>query len=292
VTCGEPKSYRSDRPPSGAASPRRLSYTTVVRGQLAMNVIPIPVLQDNYSYLIVDEETRQAAVVDCVEVDPVLAEVGRQGVQLTAILTTHHHWDHSGGNDALLERVSVKVYGYGPDRERIPGLTDGLDDGDSFALGSLTGQAIFIPAHTSGHLAYHFPSEHVVFTGDTMFAGGCGRLFEGDAAQMIGSLARLADLPDDTRVYCGHEYTENNLKFAATLEPSNRALQEKLRAVRDLRAAGQPTVPSTIASEKATNPFLRVDSSELQQTLRTRFPDLPTDPISLFAKTRALKDQF
>jgi hydroxyacylglutathione hydrolase len=257
-----------------------------------MNVTPIAVLQDNYSYLIVDQETRQAAVVDCVEVDPVLAEVERQGVQLTAIFTTHHHWDHSGGNDALLERVDVKVYGYGPDRERIPGLTDGLDDGDSFVLGSLKGQVIFIPAHTSGHLAYYFPSEHVVFTGDTMFAGGCGRLFEGDAAQMMGSLARLADLPDDTRVYCGHEYTENNLKFAATLEPSNRALQEKLHAVRDLRAAGQPTVPSTIASEKATNPFLRVDSSELQQTLRTRFPDLAMDPISLFAKTRALKDQF
>jgi hydroxyacylglutathione hydrolase len=257
-----------------------------------MNITPIPVLRDNYSYLVVDDETRQAAVVDCVEVDPVLAEVARQGVELTAVLTTHHHWDHSGGNEALLAQKKVRVYGYGPDRDRIPGLTHGLDAGDTFGLGSVTGRAIFIPAHTSGHIAYHFPSEGIVFTGDTMFAGGCGRLFEGNAAQMMSSLARLAELPDDTLVYCGHEYTETNLRFALTLEPSNRALQEKLEAVRKLRAAGKPTVPSTIASEKATNPFLRIDSPELRRSLLARFPEVGTDPVSLFAKTRALKDQF
>src|SRR6185503_19619993 len=138
-----------------------------------------------------------------------------------------------------------------------------LRDGDSVAVGKLAGRVLLIPAHTSGHVAYHFPAERAVFTGDTLFAGGCGRLFEGDAAQMMRSLAKLAALPDETRVYCGHEYTEKNLRFAAELEPSNRPLSEKLATVQALRRQGTPTVPSTIAEEKATNPFLRTDSQEL-----------------------------
>ena len=150
-----------------------------------------------------------------------------------------------------------------------------------------------IPAHTSGHVAYHFPDEAAVFTGDTLFAGGCGRLFEGDAAQMMRSLGRLAALPDGTRVYCGHEYTEKNLRFAAQLEPRNRALAEKLARVQALRRDGKPTVPSTIGEEKATNPFLRTDSAELAASVRERVPDLPPgDPVALFAAVRALKDRF
>jgi hydroxyacylglutathione hydrolase len=257
-----------------------------------MDVIPIPVLQDNYSYLVIDEETREAALVDCAEAEPVLAEVRRRGVSLTSILATHHHWDHVGGNEDLLANVSLRVYGFREDRSRIPGLTHGLADGDTFNVGSLTARAIFIPAHTSGHLAYYFPAEGVVFTGDTMFSAGCGRLFEGDAAQMMASLGRLAALPDETRVYCGHEYTEKNLQFAQMLEPSNRALAEQLEAVRRLRAAGKPSVPSTIRSEKATNPFLRVDSPELQTTVRRHFPELRADPVDVFAKARLLKDRF
>src|SRR5262249_52095612 len=155
------------------------------------------------------------------------------------------------------------VFGSADDAPRIPGITDRLHDGDPVEVGALRARVILIPAHTSGHVAYHFPTERAVFTGDTLFAGGCGRLFEGDAAQMMASLGRLAQLPDDTRVYCGHEYTEKNLRFAVGLEPGNRALQEKLGAVVALRKAGRPTVPSTIAEEKATNPFLRTRSPEL-----------------------------
>ena len=257
-----------------------------------MDVVPIPVLQDNYSYLVIDPATREAAVVDCAEVEPVLAEVDRRGVKLTAILATHHHWDHIGGNEALLAALPLRVYGSRDDAGRIPGLTDGLAEGDGVSVGTLAGRAIFIPAHTSGHLAYYFPREGAVFTGDTLFAGGCGRLFEGDAAQMMSSLAKLAALPPETRVYCGHEYTEKNLRFAQTLEPGNAALAEKLDAVRRLRAEGRPTVPTTVRSELETNPFLRTASPELQATLRARFPDLGTDPVKIFAKTRALKDQF
>ncbi len=257
-----------------------------------MEVVSIPVLDDNYSYLVIDPKTREAAVVDCAETEPVLAEVESRGVTLTSILTTHHHWDHVAGNEALLAMVGLRVYGYGEGRARIPGLTDRLNAGDTFTLGSLTGRAIFIPAHTSDHLAFYFPAEAVVFTGDTLFAGGCGRLFEGDAAQMMSSLAKLSELADETQVYCGHEYTEQNLRFALTLEPKNADLQKRLETVRKLRGAGKPTVPTTIAAEKATNPFLRWNSPELQATLRARFPDLPADPVAVFAKTRELKDRF
>jgi len=257
-----------------------------------MDVVPIPVLQDNYSYLVIDPKTGDAAIVDCAEADPVLAEVERRGVTLTSILATHHHWDHIGGNEALLAQRKLRVYGYREDDGRIPGLTHGLAEGDEVVVGSIPGRAIFIPAHTSGHLAYHFPGQGVVFTGDTLFAGGCGRLFEGDAAQMMSSLAKLAALPPHTQVYCGHEYTEKNLRFAATLEPGNRALLQKLEAVRQLRAQGKPTVPTTIESERATNPFLRTDSPELRATLHARFPELGADPVEIFARVRALKDQF
>jgi hydroxyacylglutathione hydrolase len=187
----------------------------------------------------------------------------------------------------------LSIYGSAEDGPRIPGLTHPVRDGDAVEIGGLRGRVILIPAHTSGHVAYHFPADKAVFTGDTLFAGGCGRLFEGDAAQMMSSLGRLAMLPDDTRVYCGHEYTEKNLRFAAQLEPGNRKLAEKLSAVEGLRRQGRPTVPSTIAEEKATNPFLRVDSPELSASVRARVGDLPAgDRTALFAAVRGLKDRF
>jgi len=167
-----------------------------------------------------------------------------------------------------------------------------VQDGDRIELGSLGAQVIFIPAHTTGHIAYHFPREAAVFTGDTLFAGGCGRLFEGDAAMMIRSLSKLSVLPDDTRVYFGHEYTEKNLRFARTLEPDNPDLRDKQAWAEAQMRRGATTTPTTIASEKATNPFLRWQSPELRATLKGRFPDLPMDDVSVFAKTRALKDAF
>jgi hydroxyacylglutathione hydrolase len=255
-----------------------------------MKVIPVPQLTDNYAYLVIDESTHQAGIVDCAEAEPVLQAVARQQVTLSAVLPTHHHYDHVGGNQDLLAaepRLSV----YGVD-QRIPGLTERVKDGDHIRVGTLEARVIFIPAHTTGHIAYYFPRQQAVFTGDTLFAGGCGRLFEGDAAMMIRSLSKLSVLPDDTRVYFGHEYTEKNLRFALTLEPHNAALREKHAWAQAQVKGGGTTTPTTIGSEKATNPFLRWDSAELRATLKQRFPDLPMDDVSVFAKTRALKDAF
>lgn len=255
-----------------------------------MKVVPIPQLMDNYAYLVIDEGTRDAGIVDCAEADAVLKAVTREGVTLTTILPTHHHFDHVGGNADLLAALpDLAVYGFD---DRIPGLTRQVRDGDSIRVGKLEARVIFIPAHTSGHIAYHFESERSVFTGDTLFAAGCGRLFEGDAAMMIASLSKLLALPDETAVYFGHEYTEKNLRFARRLEPNNadiRAKHEWAVAQNEKRA---PTTPTTIASEKQTNPFFRWRSPELRRTLHQQFPDLPMDDVSVFAKTRALKDNY
>lgn len=255
-----------------------------------MRVIPIPQLMDNYAYLVVDESSNEAGIVDCAEAQPVLAVVQSEGVDLTAILPTHHHFDHVGGNEDLLAaKPGLTVYGFD---ERIPGVTQRVNDGDRITLGSLEARIIFIPAHTTGHIAYYFEHDKAVFTGDTLFAGGCGRLFEGDAAMMIKSLSKLLVLADDTRVYFGHEYTEKNLRFALTLEPKNEALQSKHRWSQTQNGTGAATTPTTIASEKETNPFLRWGSEELRATLSQRFPDLPMTDVAVFAKTRALKDAY
>lgn len=259
-----------------------------------MDVVPVPQLSDNYAYLVVDPATHTAAVVDCAEAAPVLEAARHRGVALGTVLATHHHYDHVGGNaDLLASLPDLQVYGSAGDAPRIPGITHRVNDGDVVEVGDLRGRSILIPAHTSGHVAYYFPDAKAVFTGDTLFAGGCGRLFEGDAAQMMASLGKLAALPDDTRVYCGHEYTLKNLQFAHELEPNNEALTRKLAAVEALRRDGKPTVPSTIGEEKATNPFLRVDSPELAASVRARVPDVPAgDRVALFAAVRALKDRF
>jgi hydroxyacylglutathione hydrolase len=260
-----------------------------------MRVVAVPQLLDNYAYLAIDDATGVAGVVDVAEAESVLAAARREGVKLEAVLSTHHHFDHVGGNSDLVAQMKptrLRVYGYKGDAGRIPELSDPLDDGAEFKLGALTMRAVFIPAHTRGHLAYYVPSANAVFTGDTLFAAGCGRLFEGDAAQMKRSLARLAALPDDTEVYCGHEYTQRNLEFAAMLEPSNLDIAARRRVVDQLRAAGRPSVPSTIAIEKRTNPFLRSGSAELRAEVKRRMPATGDDEVAVFAATRALKDAF
>ena len=255
-----------------------------------MRIVQIPLLRDNYGYLVVCEKTNQAAVVDPSESGPVIRQVEKEKVTLKAILNTHHHRDHTGGNTGLLEHWALEVYGHTVDKERIPGLTHPLDEGDEIVIGELKAKVLFIPGHTKGHIAYLF--EYRLFCGDTLFAAGCGRLFEGTAEQMHNSLSRLQQLPPDTLVYCGHEYTEKNLQFATTVEPDNRKVSEKLQRVRSLRAKGISTVPSTMAEEKETNPFLRWDSREIQDNLKKSLPNMGLDAISVFARLRELKDQF
>ncbi len=258
-----------------------------------MAIHVVPQLADNFAYLVSDDGSRQCAAVDCAEADKVLAAAEGLGLSLVAVLTTHWHPDHSGGNEDIVRRLAgLRVYGARAEGGRIPALTNPVEDGDRIRVGSLEARVIGIPAHTNGHVAYYFASLGAVFTGDTLFVGGCGRVFEGGAATMLESLGKLAALPDDTRVYCGHEYTEKNLRFALTLEPGNQALKAKYERVREMRAQGRWTVPSTIGEEKLTNPFLRTASPELMATLKRQDPALGSDPVAIFARAREMKDRF
>lgn len=255
-----------------------------------MNIVQIPLLRDNYGYLIVCPKTNSAAIVDPSEAEPVLARVAQEKTTLRIILNTHHHRDHTGGNEGLLARHQLEVCGHQSDQGRIFGLTRGVNEGDDVAVGELRGKVFFIPGHTTGHVAYLFGNN--LFCGDTLFTAGCGRIFEGKPEQMHGSLKKLMALPDDTKVYCGHEYTENNLRFAMTIEPSNDKLVSRFARVQALRARGLPTVPATLEEEKLTNPFLRWDSKEIQTNLKVGAPGLKNDPVAIFARMRKLKDAF
>lgn len=258
-----------------------------------MAIVAVPQLRDNYAYLVIDDASKQCGVVDCSEADKVLAEIARRGLKLVAVLPTHWHPDHVGGNEDLVRAVpGLKVYGARAEGGRIPALTDGVDDGDEITVGPLRARVIGIPAHTSGHIAYYFPALKAVFTGDTLFIAGCGRVFEGKAETMVTSLRKLAALPDDTQVFCGHEYTEKNLQFALTLEPNNPALKAKYEWTKKVRAEGKFTIPSSIGDEKLFNPFLRTDSPELRANLKKIAPHLGDDPVAIFAKARELKDRF
>jgi hydroxyacylglutathione hydrolase len=266
-----------------------------------MRVERIPTLNDNYTYLILDEGAGEAAIVDAPEAEPVIRRVEQLGVRVSKILSTHHHFDHTGANPDLAKRFGAPVVGHVSDSRRIPGFTQGVEEGDRVSVGNLEAEVLHVPAHTRGHIAYVFPG--AVFCGDTLFAGGCGRIFEGTPELMYRALnEKLGRLPDDTRVYCGHEYTETNLRFALHVEPGNEATQARMRSVQDRRAKAAPdwhdateaemTVPSSLAEERATNPFMRVDSPEIRQTVQRAHPHSPTDPISVLGRIRAMKDSF
>jgi hydroxyacylglutathione hydrolase len=258
-----------------------------------MPIVTVAQLSDNYAYLVIDDGSKECAVVDCAEADKVIAAAKSHGAKIVAVLTTHWHGDHSGGNHDMASRLpGIKVYGASAEGGKIPALSNPVADGDQVRIGALEGRVIGIPAHTNGHVAYYFPTLSAVFTGDTMFVGGCGRVFEGKASTMVASLKKLASLPDSTQVYCGHEYTEKNLRFALTLEPGNEALKKKHQWCLKTRAENKFTMPSTIADEKKTNPFLRTESSELRANLKKRYPSVGDDPIAIFAKVRELKDHF
>lgn len=254
-----------------------------------MRVEIVPCLRDNYAYLVSTAEGNECAVIDPSEALPVERALERHGLTLKAILNTHHHHDHVGGNSELkLNRRGLEVFGHSSDRGRIPEQTQFLEHEEGFEVVGLKFSVMHIPGHTTGAIAY--VTEGAVFTGDTLFAAGCGRLFEGTPSDMFESLNRkLARLPDDTRVYCGHEYTLNNLRFAASLEPSNEAVLRKLEQVRAWTSRGEPSVPSTLADERATNPFLRTESLELRRSLGL---SETADSVRVLAETRAAKDKF
>jgi len=247
-----------------------------------------PCLADNYGYLLHDAESGATAAVDTPDADEILVQLDASGWRLTHIFNTHHHSDHAGGNLALKRATGCTIVGPRADAARIPGLDVAVGEGDVVALGAHRATVYDTPGHTRGHIVYHFVAARAAFVGDTLFALGCGRLFEGTPGEMWRSLQKILRWPDDTRLYCAHEYTASNARFALTVEPQNRALRERNAAVTALRAAGKPTVPSTLGEERATNPFLRPQSVDLRATIA-----LPNaDDVDVFAKTRALKDAF
>jgi hydroxyacylglutathione hydrolase len=268
-----------------------------------MRVIPIACLSDNYAYLLVQGadaagSPKPAAIVDPSEAGPVLAALAAYQsehgpLDVGAILDTHHHPDHVGGNVGVVEALGIKrVYGYLSDKGRIPAQTEFLEDGATFTIGSLHVRAIHIPGHTLGAVAYVVTepgSDPVVFTGDTMFVGGCGRIFEGDPAMMHASLQKIAHLDPRARIYCGHEYTESNLRFAAHVEPSNEATRSAQTRAAATRKDGKPTVPSVLGDELTYNPFLRPNSAEIRRTLG--ISEAASDADALGAIRKA-KDNF
>jgi hydroxyacylglutathione hydrolase len=255
---------------------------------MALEVHMFPCLSDNYGFLIHDGEAGVTAVIDTPEVTPINAALEEKGWQLTHILNTHHHFDHAGGNEELKAKWGCTVVGAANDAARIPGIDVQVSDGESLAFGNTQAQIFETPGHTSGHIVYYFADDGIAFVGDTLFALGCGRLFEGTPDQMWSSLKKLMALPDDTVVYCAHEYTQSNAAFALSVEPGNAELVARSEEIDRLRAAGEPTVPTTIGLEKATNPFLRPDSANLQATVGMEEGDL----VAVFAETRRRKDSF
>ncbi len=237
----------------------------------SLEIARIPVLSDNYVWLVHEPGSGETAVVDPAVAEPVLAEAEARGWRITQIWNTHWHPDHTGGNAAIKAATGALVTGPAAEAARIPTLDRQVREGDRLTLGPVEAEVLEVPAHTAGHIAYHLPSEEVVFVGDTLFAMGCGRLFEGTAEQMHSNLRRLAALPPETRAYCAHEYTLSNGRFAVTVEPGNEALARRMAGVEAARAAGEATVPTTIALELATNPFMRASSAaELAELRRAK----------------------
>jgi hydroxyacylglutathione hydrolase len=251
-----------------------------------METVLIPCLADNYSYLLHDPASNSACVVDPAEADKVAATLEARGWTLTHILNTHHHFDHVGGNEGLKARYGATVFAPQDESAPIPGMDVGVTPGGKIPFGGHMFEIIATPGHTAGHVAFHCPGTDQVFVGDTLFSMGCGRLFEGTAVQMWASMQRLMALPDSTKIYCGHEYTQSNAHFALSLEPGNQDLQTRAAEVDTLRAQGQPTLPSTLDLEKRTNPFLRPHSAEIRQTLNMK----GADDTAVFAEIRRRKD--
>lgn len=253
-----------------------------------LEIVQFPCLSDNYGFLLHDPSSGLTAAIDTPDADEIASQLDRRGWTLSHILNTHHHADHAGGNLALKARYACRIVGPRADSSRIPGIDLGVGDGDRFEFGRARIEVVETPGHTRGHIVYYVPDAAAAFVGDTLFAMGCGRLFEGSPEQMWNSLQKIMRWPDETRIYCAHEYTLANARFALTVDPDNAALVARAREVAALRRQGRPTVPTTLELEKATNPFLRSASPALKAAIGLG----DGDEVSVFARTRALKDSF
>ena len=247
-----------------------------------------PCLQDNYGFLVHCAETGVTATIDTPEVAPIEAALAEKGWTLTHVLNTHHHFDHAGGNEELKNKHGCTVVGPKADEGRIPAIDVAVGDGDTCTFGNIEARVFDVPGHTRGHIAYYIEAASAAFVGDTIFALGCGRLFEGTPEQMWTSIQKLMALPDDTEIYCAHEYTQANARFAVTVDPDNTDLLQRVSEIDAARSRGEPTVPTTLALEKATNPFLRPMAVSLRNTLN--LPD--ASDVDVFAEIRSRKDNF
>ncbi len=255
---------------------------------MPIEIRQFPCLSDNYGYLIHDRDTGATAALDTPDPEAINRELDAAGWRLTHILNTHHHFDHAGGNLALKEKWGCEIIGPRGEAARIPGIDIEAGEGDIIALGSSKAIVHETPGHTLGHIIYHFADDSAAFVGDTIFAMGCGRLFEGTPAQMWSSLSMIAAMAPETKLYCAHEYTKANAAFALSVDPDNDELKSRAAEVDAMRAKNIPTVPTTVALELATNPFLRAANAHLQAAIGMQ----GATPVDAFAKTRALKDSF
>ena len=255
---------------------------------MPLEIRQIPCLADNYGYLIRDAATGAVAAIDTPDVNAINDALANEGWTLTHILNTHHHWDHAGGNLALKDKWQCEIIGPRNEADKIPGLDRPVGDGDIVAFGQSMATVFDTPGHTSGHIIYYFADDGAAFVGDTIFAMGCGRLFEGTPGEMWASLSKIAKLPPETKLYCAHEYTQSNAAFALSVDPHNEELKARAREVDKLRAAGTPTVPTTLAEELATNPFLRAENDALKAAIGMS----GAGPVEVFAETRKRKDAF
>lgn len=255
---------------------------------MSLDIRQFPCLNDNYGYLICDMASGAVATIDTPAAEAINQELEKAGWRLTHILNTHHHFDHTGGNLALKERWGCKIIGPRAEAARIPGIDEQVGDGDTLMLGDSRAVVIDTPGHTSGHIIFHFEEDGAAFVGDTIFAAGCGRLFEGTPAQMWDSLLKIADMPARTKLYCAHEYTMANVAFALSVDGENEALRARKTEVDRLRAEGLPTVPTTVADELATNPFLRARDDDFKAGLGMN----GASDVDVFAEARRRKDSF
>lgn len=253
-----------------------------------LEIFQIPVLDDNYIYILHDQKTKQVAVVDPAVSDAVTTFLDQNNFQLNFILNTHHHFDHVGANLALKNRYHCQILGSDTDKNRIPGIDGCLREGDSVCVGDSRAEVLFVPGHTRGHIAFWFPEDRALFCGDTLFSLGCGRLFEGTAQQMWQSLCKIRELPDETTVYCAHEYTLANGQFAQFLRPSCEALRAYIEKAQAKRDRGEPTIPCNLGQEKLLNPFLRADKNDLKATTDSE----AAAAHQVFARIREQKDRF